>query len=107
MFQCSRVPAFQCSRVREFKVPNLNLAPELWTRTLEPWNSGTLELWNPGTLVHSFLSATAGSTFDARRAGNQTPTKATAASNKGTVANTSGSRGVTPNSKLAITRVRP
>src|SRR6267142_4355132 len=50
---------------------------------------------------YSALSAIAGSTRAARRAGNHTPIKATALNSRGTATKTAGSRAVTPNRKLA------
>src|ERR1700694_264480 len=54
--------------------------------------------------LHSFLSAMSGSTFVARRAGMLQAVSATTVSSAETNTNVSGSLGVTPNSKLRITR---
>src|SRR6185503_5069394 len=54
---------------------------------------------------YSYLSATIGSTFAARRAGIQHASKATTASSKGTAANVNGSTALTPNSNEVIKRV--
>src|SRR5262249_16525387 len=51
---------------------------------------------------HSYLSATIGSTFVARRAGIQQASSDTAASSKTIPINVSGSLGLTPKSKLRI-----
>src|SRR6185503_15481332 len=56
---------------------------------------------------YSALSAIAGSTRAARRAGNHTPIRATALRSRGTATKTAGSCAVTPNRKLATIRVRP
>ena len=55
---------------------------------------------------YSYLSASSGSTFVARRAGIQQATKATTISSSESPTNVSGSVALTPNSKPFISRVR-
>src|SRR5215831_1164181 len=55
--------------------------------------------------AHSYLKASIGSTFVALSAGDRQATSATSVSNAAIVTNVNGSLAVTPNSRLAISRV--
>src|SRR4029450_5419497 len=74
----------------------------------QPWNPNPRpRTLDPKTRIYSYLSATIGSTFAARRAGTKQAARATPANTTETATNVIGSVAVTLTSRLDIKRVRP